>query len=218
VSALEFAVLDARAEAHAAVPTLVLRVHIRETTGAVVHAVALKCQIRIEPQRRAYAPDEEARLYDLFGEVPQWGDSVRPFLWTHVDTVLTGFRDETAIDLPVPCAYDLEVAGARYLEALGDGDVPLLLLFSGTVFTKGELGFSAEMIAWDRDATFRMPVPVWRSVMDQYYPCSGWLRLHRDTLDGLRRFKSTRGLATWDQTIERLLEVAGVAGDGARPA
>ena len=212
MSALEFAVLGARPEAHAAVPTLALRLRVAETTGAVVHAMALKCQIRIEPQRRAYGPDEEERLYDLFGEAPQWGDSVRPFLWTHVDTVVTGFRDETEVDLMVPCAYDLEVAGARYLEALGDGDVPLVLLFSGTLFTKGELGFSAEPIAWDREASFRMPVAVWRAVMDLYYPGSGWLRLHRDTLDGLRRFKSARGLATWDQAIERLLKEAQAGG------
>ena len=53
-------------------------------TGAPVHAVALRCQIRIEPQRRRYDADEEARLVELFGETPQWGDSLRPFLWTHV--------------------------------------------------------------------------------------------------------------------------------------
>jgi len=212
VSALELAVVGARVEPHAAVPTLALRLRIAETTGAVVHAIALKCQIRIEPQRRAYGPAEEERLYDLFGEAPQWGDSVRPFLWTHVDAVLTGFRGETEVDLPVPCAYDIEVAGARYLEALGDGEVPLVLLFSGTVFTKGELGFSAEPIAWDREASYRLPVATWRAVMDRYYPASGWLRLHRDTLDGLRRFKSARGLATWDQAIERLLKE--IEGDG----
>jgi hypothetical protein len=212
VSALEFAVLGVRPEPHAAAPTLAVRLRVTETTGAVVHAMALKCQIRIEPQRRAYGPDEEERLYDLFGDAAQWGDSVRPFLWTHVDTVVTGFRDETELDLMVPCAYDLEVSGARYMEALGDGDVPLVLLFSGTLFTKGELGFSAEPIAWDREASFRMPVAVWRGVMDLYYPGSGWLRLHRDTLDGLRRFKSARGLATWDQAIERLLKESQAGG------
>jgi hypothetical protein len=212
VTALAFAVLDARPEPHAAVPTLLLRLRVTESTGAVVHALALKCQIRIEPQRRAYRPADEERLYDLFGEPAQWGDSVRPFLWTHVDTVLPGFRDQLDVDLPVPCAYDLEVAAARYFEALGEGDVPLVLLFSGTVFTKGELGFAAERVAWDREASFRLPVATWRSVMDLYFPASGWLRLHRDTLDGLRRFKSARGLATWDQAVERLLKEAD--GDG----
>jgi hypothetical protein len=208
VTALAFEVLDARPEPHAAVPTLALRLRISEASGATVHALALRCQIRIEPQRRRYDADEEARLYELFGETPQWGDSLRPFLWTHVATSVGAFSGSTEIDLPVACSYDLEVAGAKYLHALGDGDIPLLLLFSGTVFTKGESGFSAEPVAWDQEASFRMPVATWRGVMDLYFPNSGWLRLGRDTLDALHRFKAAQALPTWDQALERLLKHA----------
>ena len=63
----------------------------RSATAARVHALALRSQIRIEPQRRRYQPSEEERLYELFGETPQWGDSLRPFLWTHVATTVGGF-------------------------------------------------------------------------------------------------------------------------------
>jgi hypothetical protein len=209
MSTLIFSVREARAEPHAAVPTIVFRLGIDETSGAAVHTMALRCQVRIEPQRRAYDPDEAARLYDLFGETPRWGESVRPFLWTHVDTMVAGFQGSTEVDLPVACSYDLEVAGAKYLHGLGDGEVPLLFLFSGTVFTKGDTGFAVEPVAWDREASFRMPVAVWRGVMDLYFPNSGWIRVHRDTLEALTRFRSARALPTWDQTLEQLLKEAG---------
>jgi Family of unknown function (DUF6084) len=212
MTALAFAVIDARPEPHAAVPTLVLRLRIAETSGATVHALALRCQIRIEPQRRHYHPDEEARLYELFGETPRWGDSLRPFLWTHVGTTVAGFSGSTEVDLPVECSYDFEVAGAKYLHALGDGEIPMLLLFSGTVFTKGETGFSVEPVASNAEASFRLPVATWRAVIDLYFPNSGWLRVGRDTLDALQRFKATNALATWDQALGRLLKQAGEDG------
>jgi hypothetical protein len=212
MTSIGFEVIDARAEPHAATPTIVFRLSATEANGLVVHALALRCQIRIEPQRRRYSEEEEDRLFELFGETPRWGDSLRPFPWTHVSTTLGGFSGHTEFDLPVECTYDFEVAGAKYLHSLSEGDIPLLLLFSGTVFTRGESGFSAEPIAWDREASYRMPASVWRQVMDLYFPNSGWVRVARDTLDELQRFKSERALATWDQTFELLLKQAGVDG------
>ncbi len=212
MTSIGFEVIDARAEPHAATPTIVFRLSATEANGLVVHTLALRCQIRIEPQRRRYSEEEEDRLFELFGETPRWGDSLRPFPWTHVSTTLGGFSGHTEFDLPVECTYDFEVAGAKYLHSLSEGDIPLLLLFSGTVFTRGESGFSAEPIAWDREASYRMPASVWRQVMDLYFPNSGWVRVARDTLDELQRFKSERALATWDQTFELLLKQAGVDG------
>jgi hypothetical protein len=106
----------------------------------------------------------------------------------------------------VPCTYDFEVAAAKYLHALGDGEIPLLLLFSGTVFVPGDFGFSAEPVGWDCEASYRLPVAVWRGVMDLYFPNSGWLRVSRDTFDALQRYKAQRSLATWDQALTSLLE------------
>ena len=190
-------------------PTIALRLRIAETTGATVHALALRCQIRIEPQRRRYATAEEGRLYEMFGEPNRFGESLRPFLWTHVATTVTGFTGATEVDLPVTCTYDFEVAGTKYFHALDDGEIPLLLLFAGTAFTRSETGFAAEPIAWDQEASFRLPVRVWRDVMDLYFPNSGWLRVSRDTLDALTRFKAERALPTWEQAFERLLKEAG---------
>jgi hypothetical protein len=212
MTALSFAVVDAQAEPHAAVPTIMLRLRVEEADGFRVHALALRCQIRIEPQRRRYEPEEEKQLYELFGETGQWGDSLRPFLWTHVSTTIGKFDGATEFDLPVECTYDFDVAGAKYLHALKDGDIPLLLLFSGTVFTRGTSGFSAEPLSWSLEASHKLPVSVWREMMDLYFPNSGWIRIDRDTLHALQRFRSSRGLPTWDHAFEQLLKEAGEEG------
>jgi len=212
MTALAFEVLDARPEPHAAVPTIMFRLRVEEADGFSVHALALRCQIRIEPQRRRYSPDEEERLYEMFGETPQWGDSLRPFLWTHVSTTVGKFDGATEFDLPVECTYDFDIAGAKYLHALADGDIPLILLFSGTAYTRGESGFSAEPLSWALEASYKMPVSVWRGMMDLYFPNSAWIRIGRDTLDDLQRFRAGRGLPTWDQALEQLLKEAGEDG------
>jgi hypothetical protein len=205
MNSLAFHVRSARAEAHAAVPTITLQVGVTDTLGRTVHALILRGQIRIEPQRRRYRADEQDRLFDLFGETARWGESLRPFLWTQVATTVSGFTGSTEFDLPVECTYDFEVAAAKYLHALAGGDIPLILLFSGTVFTRGERGFAAEPVPWDSEASFRLPVSVWRHVMDLYFPNSGWLRLRRDTLDRLQRFKSAQAVPTWEQALDLLL-------------
>jgi Family of unknown function (DUF6084) len=209
VTELQFEVIGARTEPHAAVPTIMFRARAEEADGEPVHAVALRCQIRIEPQRRRYDEREEENLYELFGETPQWGNSLRPFLWTHVESMVGRFQGSTEFDLPVECTYDFEVVGAKYLHALGDGDIPLLFLFSGTVFTSGVSGFSAEPLSWSTESAYRLPVAIWRSTMDAYFPGTSYIRIRRDTLDDLQRFRALRGLPTWDQALAQLLKDAG---------
>lgn len=209
MSSVAFEVLDARVEPHAAVPTLMLQVGASEADGRSVHALALRCQIRIEPKKRTYGRAEEQRLYELFGDTPQWGDSLRPFLWTHVSVTVGGFDGTTVFDLPVECSYDFEVAAAKYLHGLEDGEIPLLLLFSGTVFPRSPSGFAAERVSWEAEAPYRLPVALWRSMMDRYFPNAGWMRVHVDTLDRLQAYRARNGLPTWDQAFERLLKEAG---------
>ena len=209
---LVFDCVDAQPDRYAAVPTLQLKLRISETTGAQVHAIALRCQIRIEPQRRRYSPQEADGLLELFGEPPRWGDTLKPMQFATVSLMVPSFTGSTEIDLPVPCTYDFEVAASKYLHALGDGEVPLLLLFSGTVFTKGLSGFSVGQVPWHKEATFRLPVAVWREIMDRFFPGAGWIRVRRDTLDVLQRFKAVRALPTWDDALEALFKEAGEAG------
>jgi hypothetical protein len=202
---LQVAVLDATPERWAAVPTLRIRIQVTETSGDPVHALALQCQIRIEPQRRTYDPAEQERLRDLFGLPEQWATARKPFPWAHLSVVVPSFTGVTEVDLHVVCTYDLEVVAAKYLHALGEGDVPLLLLFSGTLFSRGETGFSVQRISWDLEARHRMPVSVWRDTVDHYFPGTGWLRLDRRLLQELQTYKGRHGLTTWEATVRHLL-------------
>jgi hypothetical protein len=209
MSDLSFAVVEARAEPYAAVPTLAFRLRIEESTGERIHALALRCQIQIEPRRRPYTQAEAEGLLELFGAPHRWGETLRTVLWLHASLVVPGFEGSTEIDLPVACTYDFEVTAAKYFQALDDGEIPLLLLFSGTVFVRGATGFSVEPVPWEKEAAYRLPVRVWRELMDRYFPGSSWLRLSRESVEAVGRFKARRGLTSWDETIAVLLREAG---------
>lgn len=210
---LAFGCERASATRYAATPTLTFALTITESSGVRVHAIALRCQIRIEPHRRRYSAAEARRLNDLFGDPSRWAETVKPIQLATVPAMVPGFTSVTETDLQVPCTYDLEVASGRYLQGLDDGTIPLLLLFSGTVFTSE----GVELIPWSCEASYRMPVSVWQDVVNEHFPGSAWLRCGRRTLDALCAFKAERALPTWDATLTALLEAAaGGHGDEAR--
>ncbi|MDQ6658327.1 MAG: DUF6084 family protein [Actinomycetota bacterium] len=208
---IEFTVRDIEVERYAVVPGLSLKVAIAESGGEPVHSIALRCQVRIDPQRRGYSDTEAAGLQDLFGGRIRWTDTLRPFLWGHSSAMVPGFIGETEVTLPFPLTYDLEVAAVKYLHTVRDGEIPLSLMFSGTAFLTGDNGFRVQQVPWDTDRSYQMPVRVWREAMDQFFPHSGWIRLDTDTLDKLLRVRSEFGLTDWDQTFSALLAKAGMA-------
>jgi len=207
---LSFDVLDVAPEPWAAGPNLLARVRVREATDERVHALALRAQVRIEPQRRRYDDTEAQALLDLFGDRSRFAQTLKPFAWLHTSTVAPGFTGETVVDLVLPCTYDFEVSGTTYLHALRDGEVPLLFLFSGTVFCRGETGFSVAPVPWDAEARHRMPVAVWRDLMQEHFPGTEWLRMRRDTVEALAHYRHVRGLTTWDDAVTALLDGASV--------
>ena len=210
---LDFEIVDAEVPPYAAVPTLIFKMRIvnREDPSAVekqrIHSVALRCQIQLAVTRRRYNPEEQAELLDVFGEPKRWGDTLRNLLWTHVSTVVPQFTDSTIVDLPVPCTYDFEVVSTKYFNALAkDGDIPLLFLFSGTIFYEGDEGnLQVIQISWSKEASYRLPVTVWQEMIARYYPNSTWIRLHKDVFDQLFRYKAVHGLPTWENVVEKLL-------------
>ena len=211
---LIFGCTGATAERYAATPTLTFSLTITERSGVRIHAIALRCQIRIEPHRRRYSAAEAQRLHDLFGDPSRWAETVKPIQLATVTTMVPAFTAVTEANVEVPVTYDLEVTSARYLHGLDDGTIPLLLLFSGTVFVATEEGFSVELVPWSAEASYRMPVSVWRELADNHFPNSAWLRCSRETLDELSEFKAKRALPTWDATLQALLAEAGVAQSG----
>ena len=208
MSDLKLEVLDARAEPYAAVPTIMFRMRMHETSGGTVHAVALRAQIRVEPARRTYDSAEEERLYELFDIPKRWGSTCKAFLLAHTGITVTAFEGSTEFDLPMVCTYDFEVIGTKYLHNVRQGDIPLEFQFAGSIFTKGETGFAAEPVGWNKDVAFKMPAQVWHDCMDVYFPGSGWIRLRKDLVDRLAVYKTKSTLPTWDDALEFLLKEA----------
>jgi hypothetical protein len=205
---LQFAVTGAAAEPFAVVPTLTFGLRITHTGGPDVRGIALRCQVRIEPRRRHYTTSEEERLFELFGEPYRWGETLHSMLWAHLSLVVPGFDREVEVPLALTCTYDFEVAAAKYLSSLEDGEIPLLFLFSGMVFGAGEVGMAMAPIPWTQEASYRLPVRVWGDVMERHFPGTAWIRLRRDAFDALYRFKSRRALPTWEAAVEALLAEA----------
>lgn len=205
MSGYTFTVVNVFAEPYAAAPQLTARLRIEEATGQRIHAMALRAQVRIEPQRRRYDEVEQNGLRGLFGERDRWVDTLRPFLWMQCNTTVQGFTGVTEVDLVLPCTYDFDVVGARYLHALDAGTVPLTLLFSGTVFIRGENGFSVQQVPWACEAHYNLPVSVWREMIESYFPNTGWIRLDHDVLSSLADYRARHGLMTWEETVQSLL-------------
>jgi Family of unknown function (DUF6084) len=207
-TSVTFGVLDIAPEPYAVTPILAAQVGIAATGADPVHAIALRAQVRIEPLRRSYSDEEAAGLLDLFGPRQRWSETQRTFLWQHSTAMVPGFTGATQVTLPLECTYDFEVTAAKYLHALRDGVVALQFLFSGTIFTKGERGFSVQQVSWDCDDTYAMPVQVWRDLITQHYPDRGWLRLGHDTIAALAEHKAARGFLDLDAAVTALLEHA----------
>ncbi len=207
---LTFTVVDVFAESYAAAPQMTARLRIEDTSGEPVHAIALRAQVRIEPQRRRYSEDEESGLLDMFGTRERWFDTLKPFMWMQCSSMVQGFTGITEVDVAMPCTYDFDVTWSKYLHALRESAIPVVFLFSGTVFTRGVNGFGVEQVPWDRESRYQIPVQVWRDMIDHYFPNTGWLRLQRDTIEALSHYKSVRGLTTWEDAIVSLLSKPGV--------
>jgi hypothetical protein len=212
---LAFDCVGAHPEKYAVTPSMSFKLRIAETSGQRVDAIALRCQIRIEPTRRRYSDAEALRLNDLFGDTQRWADTLKPLQFTNVSIMVPGFTGSTEIDLPVALSYDLEIGSTRYFTGLDDGEIPLLLLFSGTVFSMAEGRLQVQQVPWSKEAPYRLPVSVWREAIDVHFPNSAWVRMSLQTLDELQRFKNRHALPTWEATLAALLALAGAQDDPA---
>ena len=206
VPQLGFTVLACEPLPHAAAPSLRFSLGI-DAQGAAVRSVMLDVQIRIAATQRQYDEAEQAQLGDLFGEAHRWADTLRNLLWTQATLVVPPFDGSTVVDLIVPCTYDFDVAAAKYLAGLHEGEIPLELLFSGTVFYVAPSGaIQINRISWNAEAAHRLPVRVWRETMDHYFPNSAWLRLDRKAFERLVAFRARNALTSWEAVVDALLE------------
>ncbi len=204
---LDFKILGVEAANYGIVPLLHFKLEItNQPPEQTVQSVMLQAQIQIHPTLRAYEPEEKEKLGELFGTPDRWGQTLRARLWTHASVNVRSFAERTEENLAVPCTFDLNVSATKYFYALEGGEVPLLFLFSGTIFYQnGDGHLQIQQVSWNKECTYRLPIEVWKAMMDQHYPNSAWLSLRRDLFERLYAFRRREGLADWDQTIARLL-------------
>lgn len=205
---LSFKIEGAEVAKFSAAPQIVFKLRITNSDPSeIIHSAAIRCQIQIEVTRRRYTVEDQERLLDLFGEPDRWSQTLRNLLWTHVNLNVPPFQGSTVVDLPVPCTFDFNVGATKYFYGLGDGDVPLCLMFSGTVFyaTEGE-HMQVSPISWNKETRFSLPIKLWQEMMDSYYPNSAWLCLRRDVFERLYEYKVRHGIPTWEQALESILQ------------
>ncbi|HEX4412047.1 MAG TPA: DUF6084 family protein [Lacipirellulaceae bacterium] len=207
---LDFAIAEAHTVTYAAVPQLAFTLRVTQKPGAYlahIQSVMLRCQIRINPLKRRYDSRAEEQLHDLFGQPDRWSQTMRSLLWQHTIVNVPAFTDSVEVELPVPCTFDFNIAATKYFHSLSDGEIPLLLLFNGTIFYRGANDeLQTAQIPWEKEASFRLPVEIWRTMMEHYYPNASWLCLQSDVFESLAAYKRRHSLTSWEQAISLLLE------------
>ena len=210
----ELEIVSARAVERSAVPTLTFTTRIVDPSGIEVYTVALTALFTIEPGKRSYDEDSRERLAELFGAPERWAATTGAFRWAQVDVLVPSFTGETELEIQVPCTYDHEIAATKYFGGLGDGAIPLQVHFNGTLFYRSADGrLQMMMLPWDLSVRYELPVATWRGMIDRHYPEGSWVRVRHSTLDRLRRQKLGAGLATYDATVEALLDREEAADD-----
>jgi hypothetical protein len=204
---LSFAVDGAEPLRFAAAPQLALKLRVvNQPDDQLIHAVVLRSQVQIEAAQRSYDEDEREGLRDLFGEDARWGRTLRSLLWTQASLNVPAFTGSVVADLILPCSYDFNLATTKLFHALRDGEVPLSLQFSGTVFYADASGaLQVAQIPWSAETSYRLAVPVWRETMTHYYPSELFVGLRKDVFEQLYRYRVRNGLPSWEHTLERLL-------------
>lgn len=206
VPELRFAVRSAGPLEYAAAPTLKFTLAIEAPAGQAIRSVLLDVQIQIAARQRGYGAETQERLLELFGTPERWSSTLRTLPWLRTTLVVPPFSGSTTAELTVPCTYDLEVAAARYLAALVDGEIPLELMLSGSLFYAAPDGrLQVARIPWDHEVAYRLPVAAWRAVMDAHFPNSAWLRIDRAHHERLCAYKARHAFESWEATIDSLL-------------
>ena len=208
---LRFACTGARPEPYAAGPSLQLDLRVSDGQRARVHAVALRTP---DPDRAAPPPlhrAEEADGWSTCSASRPVGRDAQPAAARHRRAPrCRASPGSTTVPLAVPLTYDLDIAATKYFHGLADGEVPLLLLFSGTVFYAG--AGRACRSGWCRGTRRRRTGCRWR--------CGGrrWTRTSRTPAGcgcaaapwtRCRAYRSEHALPTWDDD-------AGAAAEGGR--
>jgi hypothetical protein len=200
VAELNFRALPAREVPYAAAPTIGVPLELTaRPADQPIQSVLLQTQVRIDAPQRSYEPGEREGLRELFGQDSQWSRSLQGMFWCQVSTVVRGFTGTGQTELLLPRPAACSTAAARYFDALQGGEVPLLLLFSGTIFSADADGaLRAAPIAWSAESRCGVPISL---LNGDRAPLS----LDRGVFEKLSRYQRERGLRDVDAALATLL-------------
>lgn len=129
-----------------------------------VSSISLNVQVQIQPARRRYNNEEKTALRELFGEPERWANTLHPVFWAKVSTTVSSFQGSTKVNVPVPAASGFDDAASGYCHALREGEIPVDLLFSGTIFYISSGAPQVAFISWSKETFCRVPLAVWREL------------------------------------------------------
>ncbi len=108
--------------------------------------------------------------------------------------------------MAVPCPFDPRAAATKYFQALSGADVPIALLFSGTIFHADESGaLRVTPVPLELEARARMSLAVYREAITEHGAGSASIDMASDTFERLSRYRVKHGARSWDETIASLL-------------
>ena len=156
---------------------------------------------------RRYAPEEEERLRDLFGEPERWGQTLRTMLWTHASVVVPAFEGErhgrpAGAPAPSTSTWRRPSISTALDDRRGPAHVPVQRQRLLRGLRRGAAG-GPDLVGEGGD----LPTAggTWQELMDAYYPNRPGSHLRRDVFDRLYRYKVGHGIPTWEQALERIL-------------
>ncbi|HEX4120862.1 MAG TPA: DUF6084 family protein [Verrucomicrobiae bacterium] len=203
---LDFQVTGVEAATRGLAPLLHFKLEIRnQPETETIHAVMLHAQVQIQTPQRTYNDGEKGNLLELFGKPERWGQTLRNRLWGFCNTTVAPFTGKAETILAMPCTFDLNVAATKYFQGLQEGEVPILFLFSGTIFYEANGRLQVQQISWNKECAYRMPLEVWKGLMEHHFPDSAWFYLRRGVFERLCAYKRSQGFTNWDDTIVSLL-------------
>jgi len=164
--------------------------------------------VHIECGARAYTPAERERLSELFGQAAQWPTTLRSLLWTRVTAHASAFVRERVIEIELPCSAELELVASKYFFAVQAGEVPLRLMFSGSVLYGAER-VQVAPIDLSRELVLPLPLRLVQDALELHHADRQLLGLQRDVFERLVRYRRERSLPSWEHVIERLLAQEG---------
>lgn len=100
--------------------------------------------------------------------------------------------------------------GKSTMDKTKQPEIPFKLVFYGTAIYQGSDSDTFYFFPFPqlppKEAEFRLPVNLWRSLMRNYYGEARWVSIREGTFEKLNKYKETRRLASFDEALKTLLE------------